>query len=109
MASTYLRVFNNHLTASFRPLLYLTTMILVRASYLQQVFSAHDNLIDFSECLNSAEDPPNAMFFTIPEALDEVFPGEEFGSSELLRALIIHVLSNQSPVLFQGSEWKFRR
>jgi hypothetical protein len=62
-------------------------------------------LTDFSECLSSAEAPS----LTISGALDEVFPGEEFSSSELLRALIVHVLSNQSAVKFRGSEWEFRR
>jgi hypothetical protein len=66
-------------------------------------------LTDFSECLSSAEAPPNTVSLTISGALDEVFPGEEFSSSELLRALIVHVLSNQSAVKFRGSEWEFRR
>jgi hypothetical protein len=40
MASMYLPIFNNDLIVSFCPLSYLTTMILVRASYLPQGFYA---------------------------------------------------------------------
>jgi len=64
---------------------------------------------NFSQCLNSVENPSDTRRETVPEVLGHMFAADDASSAQLLHVLIDQVLLFQSSSSFKGSDLRFRR